>query len=172
MKKVYFLSFILAIVILVACNSTSTISSKSDQLVNTNGIYIAFNNNATSYRKMGDSAIPLRNIKVIRFLSQNKGIIIPESLTESESLDTNRIRIIYNWCLDYENKNPTDKDYIKIQQKFDGDTIQFSQKGSESETLYKGVNYKDSIRITYQTMHQGKLLPLKKELSFKFYKLY
>lgn len=172
MKKVYFLSFILAIAILVACNSTSTISSNSDELVNTNGIYIAFNSNVTSYRKMGDSAIPLRNIKVIRFLSQNKGIIIPESLTESESLDTNRIRIIYNWCLDYENKNPTDKDYIKIQQKFDGDTIQFSQKSSESETLYKGVNYKDSIRITYQTMHQGKLLPLRKELTFKFYKLY
>jgi hypothetical protein len=60
---------------------------------------------------MGDSAIPLRNIKVIRFLSQNKGIIIPESLTERESLDTNKIRIIYNWYMDYENKNPTDKDY-------------------------------------------------------------
>jgi hypothetical protein len=47
----------------------------------------------------------------------------------------------------------------------------FSQVTADTHTLYKGINYKDSIHMIYQLIYQGKLLPLRKELNFKFYKL-
>lgn len=160
--------------LLAACNSTTTIQSSPDEAVNTNGIYIAFNDNATSYRKLNDSTtIPLRSIKVIRFLSQSNGILIPESLTENETIDTNKIRTVYNYCLKFGEKNPDAKDYIQIKTKFEGDSIKFSQFNTDSEIKYWGVNYKDSIKLFYQLVYQGKITGNKpKELNFKFHKLY
>ena len=168
-----YLLFILPVVAFItSCNGPSSIKTSSEDLVYTNGVYIALNHNVSAFNKQGDSLVPVTSIKILRFTGQKNGIIVPESINLNETIDTNKIRLYYNWCLDYEKKNPTDKDYIKIQPKFDQDTIRFSQKSPDSETLYKGVNYKDSIRMSYQMMHQGKLLPLRKELTFKFYKLY
>lgn len=157
---------------MVSCNSTSAIKTSSEDLVYTNGVYIAINNNVTAFTKAGDSSVPVTGIKIIRFTSQKNGVIVPESINLNQTIDTNMIRLYYNWCLDYGKKNTSDKDYIKIQPHFENDSLTFSQRSTDTETVYKGINYKDSIKLTYQTIHQGKLLPLRKELSFKFYKLY
>jgi hypothetical protein len=173
MKKNRLLSFAasIAVSILISCNSTTSITSHPEQLVHTNGVYIAYNTNASAFHQVGDSAIPAIAIKVLRFTSQGSAILISESLNEGELLDTNKIRVLYNWCLNYESKNPSDNEYIRIRPRFENDTIRFSQVTPDSQTLYKGINYKDSIHIAYQMIYQGKLVPLVKELNFKFYKL-
>lgn len=142
-------------------------------MVNTNGIYVAFNNNVSAFRKVGDSSLALQSIKVIRFVAQGKGIIIPESLIRNELLDSARIRTLYNWCLDYENKNKPDKNFIHFQTHFFGDSILFSQNAPDTEIKYRGINYKDSMKLFYQTIYQGKINQNIKvrELNFKFYKL-
>jgi hypothetical protein len=147
-------------------------TSDSEQAVYTNGVYIAYDPNSSSFAKRGDSIIAEKSIMVIRFVSQQKAIIIPQSVSsDNEFLDTSKVRLLYNWCLNYGTKSPGDRDYIQIQPRFENDSIRFSQATPDSKTIYKGINYRDSIKLTYQVIYQGNRTIKPKELTFKFYKL-
>lgn len=173
-KTIIINSIILIAIFFNSCTSSSSILSASDQLVNTNGVYIAINNNSTSFRKNGDSITPVLSIKIVRFLSQSKAIIIPDNMTDKEILDSIKIKKLYDWCLEFENKNPADKSFIYFKPTFRDDSISFIQKSPEAVFEYKGINYKDSIILSYKTVNLNfENNPNKKlkYLNFKFYKL-
>jgi hypothetical protein len=172
--KIKQIILLLFYVIISSCSRDLSIKTENEELVKTNGIYIAINNNTSSFSQLDKSIIPMKSIKIIRFINQNKGIIIPEQISESRLLDTVKIKKLYNWCLEFENKNSKDKSFIYINPKYKNDTIEFSQNSNEASIEYIGLNYKDSISISYKIIQNGniniKLEP--KKLLFKFYKVY
>lgn len=174
LKLIIFSGILILVIFYNSCSSSTSIYSDSEKLINTNGIYIAINNNSNSFRKNGDSITPVLSIKIIRFLSKSKAIIIPDNITENEIFDSVKVRKLYNWCLEFENKNPSDKSFIYFKPNFINDSIYFIQKAPEANFEYKGINFKDSIILSYKTtnLNFGNN-PNKKQkfLIFKFYKL-
>ena len=167
-------SSLIIIIILKSCTSTSSISSTSEQIVNTNGVYIAINNNSNSFRKIGDSITQVKPIVIIRFLNPNKGIIIPDNITDNEIFDSIKIKKLFDWCLEFEHKNPSDKDFIYFKPNYINDSINFTQKSPEANFVYDGINFKDSLVLSYKTVNLSfPNNPNKKPkfLHFKYYAL-
>ncbi len=172
--KLKILVIVISTITLLSCLSTESVSGNSEQLVNTNGVYIAINNYSNTFTKKNDTVIPVKSIRVIRFLSQNKAIIVPDNISENEIFNDVKIKKLYDWCLDFEKKNPSDKSFIYVNPKFVNDSIFFEQQSPEANIVYSGINYKDSISLSYSIVNKystsgNKMNP--KFMNFKFYKI-
>lgn len=163
-----------SIIALQSCSSTESVSGDSEQLVNTDGIYIAINNYSNTFTKSNDTIVPVKSIKILRFLSQNKAIIVPDNISDKEIFNDAKIKKLSDWCLDFEKKNPSDKSFIYVNLKFINDSLFFEQQSPEANIVYSGINYKDSISMSYSIVNKNNLNASKmnpKFLNFKFYKL-
>lgn len=163
-----------SVILLNSCSSTSTISNVTEQLVNTNGIYLAINNNGYIYTKTGDSLKSVQGIKIIRFLSQNRGIIIQDNIDSDAEFTKDRIKKLYDWCMEFEKRNPDYKPYIYFKPVYSNDEIRFTQSFPEAKYIYNGINYKDSILLAYKTFNPSwgdSINAHVKYLNFKFYEL-
>ena len=168
------LIIILSIIALQSCTSALSVSGNSEPLINTDGVYIAINNYSNTFTKTNDTVVPVKSIKILRFLSQTQAIIVPDNISDNEVFNDSKISKLYDWCLDFEKKNPSDKSFIYVKPKFINDSLFFEQQSPEANIIYSGVNYKDSISISYSIVNKYNLNAPKmnpKFLNFKFYKL-
>jgi len=179
--KVNYTIFLISVFILTAilsCSSSKEILNEEDlNTINTNGIYIAYNPFATISSRPDISEPTIKKaLYIIRFTSQNEGIIVPHSDTLLNNFPFNKISEMYQWSFNYEKANPIDKDFIRFKlDRIDKDSIIISQTSKNIFIEYKGINYGDSLVLNHSTgmtkeqlEHQAIRNP--KILKFIFYK--
>lgn len=165
------------IVLLAACSHVKEVSSESLKKVQTNGIYVAIDP-FTSMISSPTTMAVIKNqkaIHVLRFLDQENGIMIPEALTDGEALDQEKILQLYNWTLEFENKNPNEKKFVHfILEPAKGDSIIIWQRDGKQFASFIGTNEQDSLLLNYDfglDMPGRVAEEIKRPLVFKFYKV-
>jgi hypothetical protein len=145
--------------------------------INTNGIYVAYNPFAViSSRPDISEPTKKKALYIIRFTSQNEGIIVPHSDTILNNFPLNNISEMYKWSFNYEKENPIDKTFIHFKlHRIGKDSILIPQTSKNIFVEYKGFNYGDSLILNHsagmtkeQLEHQSLQYP--KKLKFIFYK--
>lgn len=143
--------------------------------VRTKGIYICYNPYAqvvkdlSSFKMVDDE----ESLFVIRFLDQQSGIIIPDIINKSEGFTREKVSKLYNWCEEFEKKNPGDKEFVHFRlDPVRGDSIRFVRRHGGFKTEFEGLNESDSLVLDYTIAldeKDKKIMPMNRRLVFRFY---
>lgn len=155
------------------CKSSEGIDNEYSNL-RTDGFYMA-KSLFTTARPDTVNGVPVErnSMKILRFYNMENGVIIPENLSKDFQMTSAEVDRYYNWCKQYEVKNPGDKAFVNFRyQLYGNDSIKFSQVSANTRIDYAGKIYKDSIDIKY-VLHplglDGSVSMPPKPIYFKFY---
>lgn len=165
-------------VTLASCSGSKEMINGEDlNIIKTSGIYVAENPYAIMSSKP-DKIEPTfkKALFIIRFTSQNEGIIIPHADTITRNFSIEKISEMYQWSYDYEKQNPIDKNFIRFKlQRLGKDTIVIPQTTTGTFIKFQGINYTDSLILNHSlgmTKEQQERNAIENEriLKFIFYK--
>ncbi len=150
----YIISFVILTTILSCSSSKEMLNGEDLNTIKTNGIYVAYNPFAiiSSSPDITSQTVPTakKALYIIRFTSQNGGIIVPHSDTLIDNFSINKISEMYKWTFNYEKENPIDKEFIHFKlNKIGKDSIAIPQTSKDVFIQYKGVNYGDSLILNH-----------------------
>jgi hypothetical protein len=134
------------------------------------GVYIAANTNTRPItgpdkgKIIGDK----KSILLIRFYDAVSGVIVPLHADTSNHFTDNRIiNEYYDWCKEFEKKNPKDKDFVNFRYRIVNDTLSFEQKGEEVIYKWKGIVSGDSL-VLNKAMYIGDKKTGAADLVYRF----
>lgn len=94
-------------------------------------------------------------VYLLRFYNNQSGVMVPDKILNNTDFNNDSTaRFYFDWCKEYEIKNPRDKDYVNFKYRIQDDTLKFNQKNEQFQYLYTGLLYKDSIDL-YKNIFYG-----------------
>ena|SRR6218665_1796410 len=137
-------------IFLIACKAGEGIENDYSHL-RTDGFYAGINPYSSVMPDTMNRELVKRNVcMILRFYSPDSGVIVQEGLPADFQFNDSTINMYYNWCRDFETKNPGEKEFVNFRLKLYGkDSIRFSQIAPNTRIDYKGKIFKDSIELEY-----------------------
>lgn len=148
-----YLVLIFFMLVLIACKTGEGIDNERSN-IRMDGFYMGKNLYAsTSPDTVNGKLVPRNVMELLRFYSLDSGVIIHETVAANFVMTDSANRLYYNWCREYQNKNPADKDFVNFKFRlYSRDSIRFTQNAPGIKIDFAGCIYKDSVLLNY-SMH-------------------